>query len=112
MPKTLRIGLIADTHDLLRPVVREYLAGCDHIIHAGDICNPKVLDELALIAPVTAVLGNNDKGEWARNIPKTELVKLGEIYLYAIHDLSELDIEPAAAEVNRAISSLFEIEEI
>jgi len=65
---TTRIGLIADTHDLLRPEARVALAGVAHIIHAGDICNPAVLEQLARIAPVTAVRGNNDCGPWTHGL--------------------------------------------
>jgi putative phosphoesterase len=104
MPKPTRIGLIADTHDLLRPAVKEFLEGCDRIIHAGDICGPNVLEELSLSAPVTAVRGNNDKGVWAKNLHKTEMIKIGEVYLYVIHDLAELDIEPATAGVKVVVS--------
>jgi len=65
---TLRIGLISDTHDLLRPEALAFLAGSDRIVHAGDVCRPEVLDALAAIAPVPAVRGNNDRGSWASRL--------------------------------------------
>jgi putative phosphoesterase len=95
----LRVGLISDTHDLLRPEALELLRGSDHIIHAGDLCSPRILDELGTLAPVTAVRGNNDRGPWAKRLRETELVRLGEIFVYAIHDVAELDIDPGAAGV-------------
>lgn len=87
---TLRIGLISDTHGLLRAEVLEYLAGSDHIIHAGDIGDPAILDALATIAPVTAVRGNNDHGPWAEALPVDVTVALGAIRVHVIHDLAEL----------------------
>src|SRR5258706_14115493 len=94
-----RIGLISDTHGLLRPEAKAFLRGSDFIIHAGDICDPRILEELSAIAPVTAVRGNNDKGVWAEKINETEFLQVGEFLLYAIHDLARLDIEPGAAGV-------------
>ena len=95
----LRVGLISDTHGLLRPEALAVLAGSDHIVHAGDICEPGVLDALAAIAPVTAVRGNNDRGAWAERLRETELVQAGEVWLYAIHDRAQIDIDPVAAGV-------------
>jgi len=95
----LRVGLISDTHGLLRPEALAFLAGSDHIVHAGDICEPGVLDALAAIAPVTAVRGNNDRGAWAERLRETELVQAGEVWLYAIHDRAQIDIDPVAAGV-------------
>lgn len=100
----VRIGLISDTHGLLRPEAKAYLQGSDRIIHAGDICDSTVLDELAVIAPVTAVRGNNDRGSWAQQLPETELLEAGDIFIYAIHDLSKLDIEPNMAGVKVVVS--------
>ena len=100
----MRVGLISDTHGLLRPEVLAFLEGSDHIVHGGDICDPSVLERLAAIAPVTAVRGNNDRGAWASSLRETELFKLGEIFVYAIHDLAELDIEPGAAGVRVVVS--------
>src|SRR4051794_689668 len=67
----LRVGLISDTHGLLRPEARAFLRGCDHIVHAGDISDASVLDELSVLAPVTAVRGNNDRGAWAEALRET-----------------------------------------
>jgi hypothetical protein len=100
----LRIGLISDTHGLLRPEAKAFLRGCDHIIHAGDITGPDILEELATLAPVTAVRGNNDRGAWADALRETELIAIGEIFVYAIHDLAQLDIEPSAARVQVVVS--------
>ena len=100
----MRVGLIADTHGLLRPEVLAFLEGSHHIVHGGDICDPSVLEKLTAIAPVTAVRGNNDRGAWASSLRETELFKLGEIFIYAIHDLAELDIEPGAAGVRVVVS--------
>jgi putative phosphoesterase len=100
----LRIGLISDTHGLLRPEAKSFLRGCDHIIHGGDIVNPEVIAELEALAPVTAVRGNNDRGAWAKALPPTVLVTLGEKPIYVIHDLAEIDIEPGAAGVRVVVS--------
>ena len=94
-----RIGLISDTHGLLRPEAVTFLRGCDYIVHGGDICDPAILEQLGAIAPVTAVRGNNDKGAWAERVPDSAFLQVGEICLYAIHDIAELDIDPAAAGV-------------
>jgi uncharacterized protein len=99
-----RIGVISDTHNLLRPEAVEYLRGSDHIIHAGDICDPSVLDELRRIAPVTAVRGNNDRGPWAERIPNSELVRIEGVYFYVVHDIGEMDIDPVAAGVQVVVS--------
>jgi len=100
----LRVGLISDTHGLLRPEVKTFLAGSDYIVHGGDICDQRVLAELRAIAPVTAVRGNNDRGAWAESLAETELFQLGEIIIYAIHDLAQLDIDPKAAGVDVVVS--------
>jgi len=100
----IRIGLISDTHDLLRPQAIDFLRGSDFIIHAGDIGDSDIIEELARIAPVTVVRGNNDAGAWARALPETELVKIGGIFIYVIHDLAELDIDPIAAGVQVVVS--------
>jgi uncharacterized protein len=95
----LRVGLISDTHDLVRPEALAFLAGSDRIVHAGDVCRPEVLDALAAIAPMTAVRGNNDRGAWAARLRDSELVEFAGVWLYAIHDLAQIDIEPRAAGV-------------
>jgi putative phosphoesterase len=103
-PKAVRIGLISDTHGLLRPEALAFLAGSDRIVHGGDICDPAILDALAAIAPVTAVRGNNDRGAWAERLRETELIETGGIWLYAIHDRAQLDIDPVAAGVQVVVS--------
>jgi putative phosphoesterase len=100
----MRVGLISDTHGLLRPEVLDFLAGSDHIVHGGDVCDPAVLDALREVAPVIAVRGNNDRGAWAAGLRESELVRLDDVYVYAIHDLAELDIEPRAAGVRVVVS--------
>jgi putative phosphoesterase len=100
----MRIGLISDTHGLLRPEVLTYLQGSDHIVHAGDICEPAVLEALRAIAPLTAVRGNNDRGPWAAALRESELVRFGDVFLYAIHDLAEFDIDARAAGVQVVVS--------
>lgn len=98
------IGLISDTHGLLRPEARIALSGVDRIIHAGDICNAEVLDQLARIAPVIAVRGNNDRGAWAEALPEKEMLEIDRVKLYVLHDLAELDIDPRAEGVKVVIS--------
>jgi uncharacterized protein len=100
----LRVGVISDTHGLLRPEATAFLRGCNHIVHGGDVGSEDILHELSVIAPVTAVRGNNDRGPWARDLPETELVQLGEVLVYVIHDLAQLDIEPHAAGVGVVVS--------
>ena len=95
--KSIVIGVISDTHGLLRPEAIDALRGSEHIIHAGDIGAPEILDELAAIAPVTAIRGNVDKGAWARRLPETEAVELSGISIYVLHDLAQLDLKPEAA---------------
>jgi putative phosphoesterase len=90
------IGVISDTHGLLRPEALEALRGAERIIHAGDIGAPEVLAALAQIAPVTAVRGNNDKGAWAAHIPETAVLEAGGTSIYVIHDVNELDLDPSA----------------
>jgi uncharacterized protein len=99
-----RVGLISDTHGLLRPEASAFLSGCSHIIHGGDIGGENILHDLSLIAPVTAVRGNNDQGAWADALSETELVQIGEVLVYVIHDLAQLDIEPKAAGVSVIVS--------
>jgi len=81
----------------LRPEAIEALRGSEHIIHAGDIGSPEILEKLAAIAPVTAVRGNIDKAAWARKLPETEVVELEGISIYVLHDLARLDLKPKAA---------------
>lgn len=95
----MRIGLISDTHGLLRPEALAALAGCERIVHGGDIGNRGIIVDLERIAPVTAVRGNNDREPWASSIAETERFEIRGIFVYAIHDLAELDIDPRAAGV-------------
>lgn len=99
-----RIGLISDTHNLLRPEATAFLRGCDHIVHAGDIAGPGILEALAALAPVTAVRGNNDRGEWAEGLRETERVCIDGVCLHVIHDLAQLGIDPPAAGVQVVVS--------
>jgi len=92
----MRIGLISDTHGLMRPEALEALRGCAHVLHAGDVGKPEVLDALRPIAPLTVVRGNNDRGAWARSIRDTEAVELGGVAIYVIHEITLLEIDPAA----------------
>jgi len=98
------IGVISDTHGLLRPNVADRLCGVERIIHAGDVGNPDILDELEAIAPVVAVRGNVDRGAWANTLPMTAVVDVGGHLLYVLHDLSTLDLDPAAARFAAVIS--------
>ena len=100
----IRIGVISDTHDLLRPSAKEFLRGSDLILHGGDICNEDVLTELATIASVTAVRGNNDKGAWARKLQESEILRIGEVFIYVIHDLTGMDIDPEGAGIRVVVS--------
>jgi uncharacterized protein len=99
-----RIGLISDTHGLLRPEALAFLQGCAHIVHAGDIGDAGILARLAALAPLTAVRGNNDRGAWAEGVPATARIELEGLTLYAIHDLAELAIDPAAEGVQVVVS--------
>jgi len=89
--------VISDTHGLVRPEALAALAGVERIVHAGDIGAPDVLDALGRIAPVTAVRGNNDRERWAADIPETDVLEIGDVSLYVLHDLHELDLDPRAA---------------
>ena len=100
----MMIGIISDTHGLLRPEARERLAGVDHIIHAGDIGGPEVIAGLRELAPTTAIRGNVDKGQWADAHPHTESLTLGGRSIYVLHNLNELDLDPAAAGLDVVVS--------
>ena len=91
------VGVISDTHGLLRPEAVDALMGTDFNIHAGDIGSPEVLEGLSRIGPVTAVRGNNDRGSWARALPATEVLEVGACLLYVVHELESLDLDPSAA---------------
>jgi putative phosphoesterase len=102
--KTILIGVISDTHGLLRPEALEALRGSDQIIHAGDVGSPEIFDKLSAIAPVTAVRGNIDKAPWCRKLPDTEVLELGGVSIYVLHDLAQLDLKPKAAGFAAVIS--------
>jgi uncharacterized protein len=91
------IGVISDTHGLLRDEALEALRGSEHIIHAGDVGAPEILRKLAEIAPVTAVCGNIDRQRWAKKLPLTEVLEVGGVSIYILHDLHQLDLKPEAA---------------
>lgn len=101
---TIRIGLISDTHGLLRPEAKAFLQGSARIIHGGDIGDASILAELASIAPLTAVRGNNDRGGWADVLPVSALLRIDEVAVYVIHDIAELEIDLTAAGVRVVIS--------
>jgi putative phosphoesterase len=86
----MRIGLISDTHGLLRPEAIAFLRGCDHILHAGDIGSAEILEQLARIAPVTAVRGNNDTEPWAQSVREAQLLHLAGVGIYVLHDVHQL----------------------
>ena len=98
------IGIISDTHGLLRPEALSALRGAEHIIHAGDIGVPEILDQLGAIAPLTAVRGNIDKSPWARRLRETEVVAIRNFTIYVLHDLAQLDLKPDAAGFHAVIS--------
>ena len=97
------IGVISDTHGLLRPEALDALQGSDRIIHAGDVGDPEILDRLSEIAPVTAVRGNVDREAWARNIPETNVVECDGVSIYVLHILESLDLKPEAAGMHAVI---------
>lgn len=93
----MQIGVISDTHGLLRPEALEALRGSQHIIHAGDVVDPAILKRLAEIAPVTAVRGNVDHGAWARKLPETNVLEVDGVSIFVLHILERLDLKPEAA---------------
>jgi uncharacterized protein len=94
---SISVGVISDTHGLLRPEALAALRGSDYIIHAGDIGDPAILEALAKIAPVTAVRGNVDREAWAKRIPATNVLEVGSLSIHVLHNLAELDLKPEAA---------------
>ena len=94
-----RIGLVSDTHGLLRPQVLDFLAGSDRIVHAGDIGDEAILQQLGRIAPVTTVRGNNDRERWAQHLPSTALVEYDGVVVHLLHDLKQLALDPRQAGV-------------
>ena len=100
----LRVGLISDTHGLLRPEAVEFLRGSNFIVHAGDICEPKILSGLNALAPVTAVRGNNDQGPWAKDLRTGEFLRIGAVTIYVIHDIADLNIDLTSAGIRVVVS--------
>jgi putative phosphoesterase len=99
-----RIGVISDTHGLVRPAALEALRGAERILHAGDVGRPQVLLELARIAPVVAVRGNVDVGGWAAELPETAEVEVDGVWLHVRHVLDDLDLDPRAAGFSAVIT--------
>lgn len=99
-----RIGVISDTHGLLRPEAITALQGCDAILHAGDIGAAEILAQLATLAPTTAVRGNNDKAAWATDIPEREWIDIDDVLIHLLHDIADLDVDPAAAGIQVIIT--------
>jgi putative phosphoesterase len=97
IPDACLVGVISDTHGVLRPEAVLALEGVDHILHAGDIGDPEILTELGRVAPVTAVQGNMDWGRWAQDLPGTEVARVGSADFFILHDLEALDLAPQAA---------------
>lgn len=98
------IGVISDTHSLLRPAALAYLRGCEIVLHAGDVGAPEVIEGLAAIARVYAVRGNNDKGPWADSLPEVEMIEFGGKTIYMVHDPADIDIDPQAAGVDLVVT--------
>ncbi len=98
------VGVVSDTHGLLRPEVEERLGGVDLIVHAGDVGNPVILEHLRRIAPLRTVRGNTDRGPWARDLPRSDLFEYEGRGFYVIHDILEMDLDPRAAQVAVVIS--------
>jgi putative phosphoesterase len=93
----MRIGLISDTHGVLRPQAVDWLRGSDYIIHAGDIMGAAILEQLRTLAPLTAVRGNNDYGAWAESVPETAALEVGGVSIFILHDLAQLRADPRKA---------------
>lgn len=103
-PAVVRVGLISDTHNLVRPEALARLAGVDAIVHAGDICVPEVLDALSRIAPVTAVRGNNDRGAWADPLPLSTALAIAGIEIFVVHDIADLGRDPPPGRPNVVVT--------
>jgi putative phosphoesterase len=101
---TVRIGLISDTHNLIRPEALQWLGGCNAIVHAGDVCAPQVLEALARIAPVTAVRGNNDTGSWADALPGETTLAIAGITIHVVHDIADLSVDPRAKNIDVVVT--------
>jgi putative phosphoesterase len=104
MSSLASVGLISDTHGLLRPEALVALRGSDLIIHAGDVGKPEIIEQLRVLAPVVAVRGNIDKGPWASQLPLTAIAEAGSAQIYVLHDLEQLDLDPVAAQFKAVVS--------
>jgi hypothetical protein len=102
--KALRVAIVSDTHGLLRPEAKVFAAACDYIIHGGDVGSQAILEQLSALAPLIAVKGNNDRQAWAAHLPETEMIRVGGVFVYVIHDLAQLDLDPHAAGVQIIVS--------
>jgi len=100
----MKIGIISDTHGLLRPEALAAMAGSDYIVHAGDVGDPEIIRKLSEIAPVTAVRGNVDHGKWAAELPSTNVLEVEGVSIYVLHSLADLDLKPEAAGFSVVIS--------
>jgi uncharacterized protein len=100
----LRVALVSDTHNLVRPELLRFVEGCDAIVHAGDICDQSVLDVLAAVAPLTVVRGNNDRGAWAEALPVQTALEIGGMKIAVVHELPDLRGDPAREEVALVVS--------
>lgn len=100
----VRIGVISDTHGLVRPEALRALRGSALIVHAGDIGTPDVLDALRELAPVVAVRGNNDTGKWARRLPERRTIRVGAARVHVVHDIADLDVDPARVRIDVVVS--------
>jgi putative phosphoesterase len=98
------VGIISDTHGLFRPETASTFKNVDLILHAGDIGHPDVLEELGKIAPVKAVRGNMDAGEWAFKLPTKDIIEVGDVLIYMLHDVYRLDIDPSSIGIHMVIS--------
>jgi uncharacterized protein len=99
-----KIGLISDTHRLLRPEAITALRGSELIIHAGDVGDPRILDALGELAPVVAVRGNVDRQPWAQTLPATAIADTGSVQIYVLHDVHDVDLDPATAGFGAVVS--------
>jgi putative phosphoesterase len=102
--KAILVGIISDTHGLLRPEALEALKGVDQILHAGDVGKPEILDQLRNLAPTIAVRGNADHGEWAAKLAEAEVITVGGLTFYMLHDLQRLDLDPEASGFHIVVS--------
>ena len=100
----MRVGVISDTHGLMRPQALEALQGCEALLHAGDIGSPQVIDALQSLAPVTCVRGNNDVEAWAKRIPESTTIEIEGVRIHLLHDLNELTLEPDVERVSVIVS--------